>query len=184
MTTQTDASWETKTGLSRVDFESMVKFTGLSDNPVDNRNRAIILGHSAEGILVAPGAVIKLADGYSIGPRCFIGLYTYISGMVTVASDVLIGPHCSITTNNHRFNPADMSFRGKNESAPITIGRGSWLAAGVMVTAGVTIALGTLICANAVVTRNTESLSIYAGTPAKKIGAIDPKTGDYHWSRS
>jgi acetyltransferase-like isoleucine patch superfamily enzyme len=107
-------------------------------------------------------------------------LYSYINGDVTIGDRVLVGPHCSITSNNHVFNPEDQCF-SRNEGAPIVIERGCWLASGVMVTAGVTIGRCALVCSNAVVTRNVPAYAIMAGTPAAQVGRIDPETGAYEW---
>jgi len=45
-----------------------------------------------------------------------------------------------------------------------------WLGANVCVNKGVIIRKGSIVGANAVVTRDTETYSINAGVPAKKIG--------------
>jgi acetyltransferase-like isoleucine patch superfamily enzyme len=63
----------------------------------------------------------------------------------------------------------------------VVIGEGSWLASGVTVTPGVKIGKANLICAGAVLTKSTEDHSIMAGVPAKKIGHIDPSSGEYVW---
>lgn len=174
-------TWETKTQYSQEEFQKLTEYCNRSDNSKDNRNRAIALGILSENVLVAPGAIIRLQDSSSIGKNTFIGLYSYINGQITIGENVLIGPHCSITSNNHVFNPATQSFQGKNESAPIHISDGSWLAAGVMITAGVRLGKANLISANAVVTHSTEDYAIMAGTPAKCIGKINPQTGQYDW---
>jgi len=174
-------TWETKTQYSQDEFLKLTEFCNRSDNSIDNRNRAIALGLVNENVLVAPGAIIRLQDAGSIGRNTFVGLYSYINGQVTIGENVLIGPHCSITSNNHIFNPETQSFQGKNKAKPIYIGDGSWLAAGVMITSGVRLGKANLISANAVVTRSTEDYSIMAGTPAKCVGKIDPQTGAYNW---
>ena len=97
---------------------------------------------------------------------------------------MLIGPHCALTAGHHKFDPATGCFSARTNADydnSIIIGRGSWLAAGVTVTAGVRIGKANLICANAVVTKNTEDYAIMAGVPARQVGQIDPVTGDYHW---
>lgn len=173
-------SWQTMTKYSQEEFTHLTEYAIMSDNSFDNENRAKILGFQ-ESVKVAPGAIIRLKDKSAIGKNTFIGLYSYVNGVVTIGENVLIGPHCSITSNNHVFNPETQSFNGKNQMDPIHIGDGSWLASGVTVTAGTIIGKANLICANAVVTKSTEDYAIMAGTPAKKVGEIDPLTGQYHW---
>jgi acetyltransferase-like isoleucine patch superfamily enzyme len=175
--------WRTSTGLTREEFARFTRYCNQSDNSQDNLNRARALGIPGENVRIAPGAIVRLKDLARIGRNSFIGLYCYVNGDVTIGADVLIGPHCSITSNNHIYDPATASFSG-NRGAPISIGDGVWLASGCTVTAGVAVARGNLICANAVVTKSTPEFAIMAGTPARQIGRIDPITGAYEWFTS
>ncbi len=169
--------------LSDEEFDRMTAYCQASDNPASNLRRAQLLGLKSEGVRVAPGAIIRLHGMGSIAAGCFIGLYTYLNGEVILEENVIIGPHVSLTSNTHTFEPATRAFTGSAHS-PIRIGRGTWLCAGVSVTAGVNIGPGNLICAHAVVTKETPPFAIMAGVPARCVGRIDPATGDYHWTRS
>jgi len=165
-------------------FESLTRGTSQGDNREDNSLRAELLGFGGRGIQVAPGAVIRVKDKSKTGSRVFFGLYSYINGDVTIGDDVLIGPHCSITAGHHKFDPATQAFTARTNADydnSIVIGRGSWLASNVTVTAGVRIGRANLICAGAVVTHDTEDYAIMAGVPAVKKGYIDPVTGEYRW---
>lgn len=175
-------AWATKTGLSEAEFTAMTRYCNQSDNPVDNRNRACILGLTGRDVRVAPGAIVRIGDNQP-GANTFIGLYTYINGDVRIGENVLIGPHCSITAGHHTFDAETQWFSARTPAAenPIAIGAGSWLASGCVVTAGVTIGRCNLICANAVVTRDTEDYAIMAGTPARPIGRVDAESGTYVW---
>ncbi len=175
--------WRTETGLTREEFEKFTQFCNRSDNNLDNRNRALVIGLTNENVRAAPGSIIRLKDFTSIGRNTYIGLYSYVNGDVTIGENVLIGPHCSITSNNHIFAPGTASFSG-NRGKPIVIGDGCWLAAGVMITAGVRLGRYNLVCANAVVTKSTTDYAIIAGTPARQVGSIDPATGAYTWTAS
>jgi len=172
--------WHTHTGLTQEEFEKFTRFCNASDNLTDNVNRAKAMGIKSRDVKLAPGAIIRLPDQLTVGDNVFIGLYVYINAKVTIGNNVMIGPHCSLSANNHIFDPKTQWF-SKGDPQPIVIGDGSWLAAGCMVTAGVTVGKGNLICANTVVTKSTPDYAIMAGTPAKQIGHIDPKTGEYHW---
>lgn len=165
------------------DFALLTEYCNRSDNHEDNIRRARLLGFTKDEVKVAPGAIIRIGENQP-GPNCFLGLYSYINGDVRIGKNVLIGPHCALTAGHHKFNPAvgDFSLRNSDEYNTIIVGDGCWLASGVVVTAGVTLGRGNLICANAVVTKDTEDFVIMAGTPAKKIGRIDPETGEYQWN--
>lgn len=175
-------NWQTQTGLTQEEF---VKFTRYcaSDNGIDNRNRALILGLTAEGVMVAPGAIIRLHPEGSIGRNTFIGLYCYVNGKVIIGENCLIGPHCSLPAGNHAYDPATNRFskRSGPEKNFIIIGDGTWLASGCMVMGGVKVGRCNLICANSVVTKDTPDYAIVAGTPGRQIGRIDRETGDYVW---
>ena len=166
-------------------FEQLTEYCNRSDNPEDNARRAEVLGFGGRDVLVAPGAIVRVPDKDMVGSDIFIGLYSYINGPVTIEDHVLIGPHCSITAGHHKFDPATQSFSARTNNDydnSIVIGKGSWLATGVTVTAGVKIGKANLICANAVVTKDTDDYAIMAGVPARKVGCIDPVTGEYHWA--
>ena len=165
-------------------FEQLTRYANQSDNAADNELRAELLGFGGRKVRIAPGAIVRVKDQSAVGSRVFIGLYSYINGSVTIEDDVLIGPHCSLTAGHHKFDPATGCFSARTNNDydnSILIGRGSWLAAGVTVTAGVHIGRANLICANAVVTKNTQDYAIMAGVPARQVGRIDPETGEYHW---
>jgi acetyltransferase-like isoleucine patch superfamily enzyme len=85
-------------------FEQMTEYTHLTDNSVCDLRRAELLGIPAEGVAVAPGAIIRIPPE-QIGAHSFIGLYSYVNGNVTIGEHVLIGPHCSIVAGNHKFSP-------------------------------------------------------------------------------
>lgn len=165
-------------------FEMMTRYCNQGDNLKDNLHRAELLGLGGRNVRVAPGAIVRLKDKEKIGTNVFIGLYDYINGDVAIGDNTLIGPHCVLTAGNHKFDPETGWFSGRTEGdgdESIVIGEGSWLAAGVSVTAGVKVGKRNLICAHAVVTKDTPDYAIMAGMPAKQVGCIDPKTGEYYW---
>ncbi len=175
-----------KPRLSDELFALLTRYANQGDNQRDNLRRAEALGFGGRGVMIAPGAIVRVRNPEKIGANIFIGLYCYMNGSVTVEDNVLIGPHCSIAAGNHKFDPQTGWFSARTEpdgDESIVIGEGSWLASGVTVTAGVKLGRRNLVCANSVVTRSTPDYAILAGTPARQIGHIDPETGEYHWNR-
>ena len=171
-------------GIDERLFADLTKYCNESDNLEDDLRRAELLGFGGRAVKVAPGAIIRVRDKGAIGSNIFIGLYSYLNGPITVEDDVLIGPHCALTAGHHKFDPATGCFSARTDADydnSIVIGRGTWLAAGVTVTAGVKVGRANLVCANAVLTRDTPDYAIMAGVPARQIGRIDPRTGAYHW---
>ena len=167
-------------------FAQLTEYCNASDNAVDNARRAKALGFPEEKkILVAPGCILRIPRE-QVGSNIFFGLYSYINGNVTVGDNVLIGPHCSVTAGNHKFDPATGWFSARTEKDgddSIVIGDGCWLASKVTVTGGVKLGRANLICAGAVVTKSTPDYAIMAGIPARQVGEIDPVTGEYLWYR-
>jgi acetyltransferase-like isoleucine patch superfamily enzyme len=175
--------WQTTTGLSREEFEKFTRFCNMSEDCIDNRNRARILGFKEDNVRISIGAVVRIRPPGGIGRNSYVGLYCYVNGIVKIGENVLIGPHCSLAGGNHKFDVKTQSFtvaRSKDDLG-IVIGDGSWLATGVTVTAGANIGKCNLICANTVVTKPTRDYAIVAGTPARQVGSIDPQTGEYRW---
>ena len=166
-------------------FEMLTEYAHLTNNKEYNERRAKIIGIPAPSVQVAPGANVRIPLE-QIGENCFLGLYSYFNGNVTIGDNVMVGPHCSIVAGNHKFDPVTGWFSARTEKDfdnSIVIGEGSWIASGVTVTAGVKIGKCNIICAGAVVTKSTEDYAIMAGVPAKKIGRIDPESGEYIWEK-
>ena len=164
-------------------FEMMTEYVHLTNDIAHNVKRAQIIGIKSSDVQVAPGACVRIPLD-QIGNNIFIGLFGYLNGNVTIGNNVLIGPHCSITAGNHKFDAETGWFSARTEKDgddSVVIGDGSWLASGVTVTPGVKIGKANLICAGSVLTKSTEDYSIMAGVPAKKVGHIDPISGEYVW---
>lgn len=169
--------------ISDEEFFKLTKFANWSDNLEDDTRRAEMLGFVGKQTLVMPGAIVRIPRD-QVGENVLFGLYTYVNGDVTVGNNVLIGPRCSVTAGNHKFDPATGWFSGRTESDgddSIVIGDGCWLASNVTVTGGVHLGKANLICAGAVVTKSTPAYAIMAGIPARQVGRIDPETGEYIW---
>ena len=172
-----------KVTFSDEDFKMLTEYTTMTDGGEYNFKRAEILGVPAKGVGIAMGASVR-CPLEQIGENAYIGLYSYVNGNVTIGKNVLIGPHCTIAAGNHKYSPETGWFSARTEpdgDDSIVIGEGSWLASNVTVTAGVKMGKCTLCCAGSVVTKSTEPYSIMAGVPAKKIGYINPETGEYCW---
>jgi len=126
-----------------------------------------------ERLQIAPGVVMPWPGKLSIGNDVVISWFTYIGGGdITIGDRVTIGPHCSMTGGDHGYRPEHGDFRGPHRMASIVIGDGSWLAAGVVVTAGTTIGKGCLVAAGAVVTHDLPDGMMAAGVPAREIKEV------------
>ena len=107
-----------------------------------------------------------------IGKHTYIGPYTCIScyGQLKIGRDCLIASHSSIYAHNHTFADPTQEIvdQGINYKG-IIIEDDCWLGSGVRVVDGVTIGKGSVIGAGAVVTKDISPYSIAVGVPAKVI---------------
>lgn len=168
--------------LSDEEFRKFTLYCNQSNNYHDDTKRAQILGQNGEDVRISPGAIVRI-KGNQIGKKSYIGLYSYVNGDIEIGENVLIGPHANIVGSNHVYNPDDDMFTGRSDevAGKVVIEDGVWLTGGVTITPGCRIGKCALICANSVVTSDVPPYGIAAGTPAKIIGSIDPKTGKYLW---
>lgn len=99
---------------------------------------------------------------------------------ITIGDHVLIGPNCTLATPMHPFHPEerchakhpDGSEYQPEYAKPITIESECWLAANVTVCGGVTIGRGSVIAAGSVVTRDIPPNSLAAGVPCRVLREI------------
>ena len=113
-----------------------------------------------------------------IGEGTYIGPYTCLSGdSIKIGKYCLIASHSGIYANNHIFADPTRYIQEQGASYQgIVIEDDCWLGSGVKVVDGVTIGKGSVIGAGAVVTKNIPPYSIAVGVPAKVIGRRDSNT--------
>jgi acetyltransferase-like isoleucine patch superfamily enzyme len=113
-----------------------------------------------------------------IGDNVQINDFVHItaSSKVFIGNNVLIASKVYISDTSHgAYKGYDISspFQAPDKrdifSIPVIIEDNVWIGDGVCILPGVTIGFGSIIGANSVVTKDVDSLSIYAGIPAKKI---------------
>ena len=111
-------------------------------------------------------------QGIDIGDDTRIVCFTIINGggHIHIGEGVIIGPRCSINSNSHSFGDRTPVIQAGFDHVDIWIGDDVWLGSDVAVLPGAHIADGTIVGANSVVNTATEPYSIYAGSPARKIG--------------
>ena len=107
-----------------------------------------------------------------IGENVSINRFTVITAKdkVTIGNNVLIGSNVIINSGNHNFSKVDIPINQQGHTiAPIMIEDDVWIGSNVCVLAGVTIGKGSVIGAGAVVTKNVEPYSVMGGVPARLI---------------
>lgn len=99
---------------------------------------------------------------------------------ITIGSNVLIAPGVHIYTATHPLNYKERLPKFENGKSiiseygsPITIGDNVWIGGRAVILPAVNIGDGAVIAAGAVVSRDVQAYSLYAGNPAKFIKRVD-----------
>lgn len=119
------------------------------------------------------GVTIRTQKGeIRVGSQVNIGAGSFIYGY----GDIEVGDYCllangvELITGNHRADDIEkpMRFQGRDPDR-ISIGEDVWLGVRAMVMGGVTIGRGSIIGAGSVVTRDIPEYSVAVGVPARVI---------------
>ncbi|MDD4736885.1 MAG: acyltransferase [Kiritimatiellae bacterium] len=120
-------------------------------------------------ILATNGALIQIDEGARIG------LYSVLNG----GDDIHIGDHALVSgfvylqTSMHKHEPNALIQQQGFDHAPVTLGKGVWLGAHVVVLPGCEVGEGAVVGSNAVVTRSIAAGLIAAGIPAQPLKSRD-----------
>ncbi|HWE34459.1 MAG TPA: sugar O-acetyltransferase [Solirubrobacteraceae bacterium] len=132
-----------------------------------------LLGELGEGADVM--APFECDYGYqiSVGARTFVnyGVIVLDAATVTIGEDVQIGPRVQLVTALHPLE-SEPRRRGVETAAPVRIGNGAWLAAGVIVLPGVSIGADAVVGAGSVVTNDLPAGHLCFGNPCRVVREI------------
>lgn len=107
---------------------------------------------------------VVIGDRTWIGPGC--RFYSTYGTTIHVGADCDVAPQVSFVTGSHEFG-SSRRRAGKGYALDISVENGTWLGTRVTVLGGVTIGSGSFVAAGAVVNANMPSNSLVAGLPAK-----------------
>jgi acetyltransferase-like isoleucine patch superfamily enzyme len=119
--------------------------------------------------------VIYAPEQLEFGDQVDVGEFVHLraNGGLRIGSRVLIAAHATITTREH---PVELPRWGVTKDAPIVIEDDVWIGAGAIVLPGVTIGKGSVVAAGAVVTASVDPFTVVAGVPARPIKSIPSQT--------
>ena len=113
-----------------------------------------------------PGEGLVVGDHSNIGPYCYIGC----SGHISIGNNVMISPRVSIYAENHVFDKTDATIKSQGvKKEKVVIEDDCWIASNSILLAGVTIGKGSVVAAGSVVTQDVPPYSVVAGVPARVI---------------
>jgi galactoside O-acetyltransferase len=138
---------------------------------LDGQTSSLRLGndvHIARFCTLRAGACgITLHDSVGINTRSYIEG----NGGVEVGAYTLFSPGVHCISGNHVFENPDVPIKYQATTyGKITIGEDCWLGTNVVVLPGITIGRGSVIGAGAVVTKDVPEFSIALGVPARVVG--------------
>lgn len=128
-----------------------------------------------------PGAYAICCSKISLGKRVVIRPSTFLfadsregGAGITIEDDVMMGSGVHLYVSNHRFDSPDMPIidQGHYVSQEVTLKKGCWLGANVIVLPGVTIGENSVIGAGSVITKSIPARVLAAGNPARVIKRI------------
>lgn len=146
---------------SNVKFEDFVEIHGLCSEGLSFGNNVTI----SRGVMIRPssyyggdlGTGLVIGDNSSIGPHGYIGC----SGKITIGSNVMFGPKCSLFAENHIFSDTESTIKSQGvKQIGITVEDDCWIGSNVTILDGVTIGKGSVIGAGALVTKDVPPGSI------------------------
>ncbi len=144
-----------------VKFEDYTEIHGLcSDGLVFGDNVTI-----SRGVMIRPSSYYggDFGVGLTMGNNSSIGPYGYVgcSGKITIGSNVMFGPKCSLFAENHNFSDVDSSIKsqGVNQKG-ITVEDDCWIGSNVVILDGVTVGKGSVIGAGTLITKDVPPYTV------------------------
>lgn len=144
-----------------VKFEDYAEIHGLC-------SKGLIFGDSvtiSRGVMIRPSSYYggDLGVGLTMGEHSSIGPYGYVgcSGKITIGKNVMFGPKCSLFAENHNFSDTEASIKGQGVNQKgIVIEDDCWIGSNVIILDGVTIGRGSVIGAGTLITKDVPAGSI------------------------
>lgn len=131
----------------------------------------------------SPGASVRAAAlrlaGYRIGSPVYIGEDLLIIdepgriGLVVIGDRAAVAPRVTLVVSS-RPNFA-LAFGQPVSYGPIVIEEDAWVGTGAIVLPNVTIGRGSVVGAGSVVTRDVPPFTVVAGQPARVLRALEAK---------
>jgi acetyltransferase-like isoleucine patch superfamily enzyme len=94
---------------------------------------------------------------------------------ITLGRRVMVGPRCCFETKTHSVD-LDSEGRRTGRNASIVVEDSVWIGANATILLGVTIGQGSVVAAGAVVTKDVKPYTVVGGIPArfiKKVSVVD-----------
>jgi len=127
------------------------------------------------------GVVLWAKNKLIVGDNFYIGKYSQIECDAVIGNNVILANFVSLVgRHDHNYKQIGLpiahseriinpDYKWKGLESKIEIQDDVWVGLGSIILSGVTIGEGSIVAAGSVVTKNVEPYSIYGGVPAVKI---------------
>src|SRR3989344_5854954 len=118
------------------------------------------------------GAFVEIRKQVKIGKNVKIQAFAFIPEKVTIEDNVFIGPHACFVNDKY---PGAINSRGELKDSsdwkaiPTLVKKGASIGANATILCGITIGQGSLVGAGAVVTKDVPPGAVVVGNPAKVL---------------
>ena len=119
------------------------------------------------------GAFVEIRKQVKLGRNVKVQAFVFIPEGVTIEDGVFLGPHACFTNDRYpRAVHPDGSLMTPEdwEVVPTLVRRGASIGANATIICGITIGEGSMVAAGAVVTRDVPDHALMVGVPARKVG--------------
>ncbi len=135
------------------------------------------LGAAGSNVNIADGVEIGSTSNVFIGSDVFIGRDCWLSAAaakIRIGSQVMLAPEVAIITGDHTFRRPGVSMFDAHLKSPeddqdVVIEDDVWVGMRAIILKGITVGRGSVIGAGAVVTHDVPPYSVVAGVPAKVV---------------
>lgn len=154
--------------------------TTVDDEALRKELIAELFGESASNAFLEPPISVAYGHRTTFSGNAYAntGLTLVDDYEINIGKNVMFGPNVTLTSTNHPIHPK-LREDGTQFSAPINIEDDVWIGAHAVVLPGITIGKGSIVGAGAVVTKNVPPMCVVAGVPARIIRRITDE--DLEW---
>lgn len=135
------------------------------------------LAHCGEDVTFGQGFVLEGPENMTFGSHIYVGIravFLSTNSKLTLGNYAMLGQNVNIITGDHRSDIVGLPMIEVQEKLPendadVTIEDDVWIGANSTILKGVTIGRGSIVSAGSVVTKSIPPYSICAGTPARVL---------------
>jgi chloramphenicol O-acetyltransferase type B len=110
----------------------------------------------------------------SVKDNVYIGQNSYLDGEIEIGNNVLIASYVAIVGGDHKFDVPNVPIRdtGREHWKKTTLCDNCWIGHGAILLNGITIGSGSIVAAGSIVTKSVPPNTIVGGNPARTIRNI------------